>query len=416
MTGLDADAIANSDVFSLLSSKFLLFSSLAILASSIGRRFQNTYGLVLLALNFTFFWMVGSSLTSLIAVLLFVHVAYALVVLQRRTSTVWTKYAAVAGIAGFWVILFLIKNPDVFGRFSPTAFLDATIIGISYLAFRAISAIMDAPDLDGVDYISFMNYMMFFPTLLAGPIERYEPFRAYHISPEPAEIDVALAACKRITLGFVKKFVLADNLAPLGIFAFGPDPQSAPTSVLWLGVLLQLTLIFLDFSGYCDIMIGIARLMGFRIQENFDKPYLARNIQEFWNRWHMSLTYFVRDYVFTPICKFIFWRVDRSKQFPYVAGTYFFTMLVIALWHKLSWGFLLFGVMHGTALVLLQIKRRYADKSSWAKTAAGAALIKPPLPIAVALTWSFFAISTVAWYFPPSTTWAIVLKLAGVGL
>ena len=414
MTGLGADTAAAAPVFTLLGPAFLLFAVLAVGLAALVRKSQTVFGAVLLCLNLAFFWMVGSNWKSLLAVAVFIHVAYALVLMQRRPSTPWTKWLSITGIAGFWAVLFLMKNPDVFGRFSPSAFLDASIIGVSYLAFRAISAIMDGPDLEAVDYLSFVNYMAFFPTLMAGPIERYEPFRAGYVQPEPVGIDEGLAAGKRITLGFVKKFVLADNLAPLGVFAFGPAPQSAPTLVLWLGVLLQLALIFLDFSGYCDIMIGLARLMGFKLQENFSKPYFARNIQEFWDRWHMSLTYFVRDYVFTPICKFIFWRVERAKQFPYVAATYFFTMLVIALWHKVSWGFLLFGVMHGTALVLLQMKRRFVDKSAFAKTPFGGALIKPPLPVAIALTWTYFAISTAAWFFPPGVTWAIVLKLFGV--
>ena len=129
----------------------------------------------------------------------------------------------------------------------------------------------------------------------------------------------------------------------------------------------------------------------------------------------MSLTFFVRDYVFTPVCKFIFQRVPRKMQFPYVVGAYFFAMIVIALWHKLSVGFLLFGVMHGLALVFLQLKRKYLDKSTLGLSAVGSVVLKPPLPVSAALTWVFFAISTYVWYFPPATSLAITRRLFLLG-
>jgi alginate O-acetyltransferase complex protein AlgI len=406
---MDAATLVDSSGFSLLSATFLAFAVVAVAADRLAVGRSAARVAVTLLLNLGFLLIVVEDWRALAAILLFVHAAYGFVLLNRSGMR-WAKAGALAGVLAFWVTMFVIKNPTVFSPIS----LSFTIVGVSYLSFRAISAIMDAPDLDGADYLSFLAYMLFFPTVLAGPIERYERHREFLFRPEPVTADDALAALRRIVVGFVKKFVLADNLVPLGVFAFGAEATSLPVPVLWLAIIAQLLLIFLDFSGYSDIMIGIARLMGYRLQENFDRPYFARNLQEFWDRWHMSLTFFVRDFVFTPICKFIFWRVERKHQFPFVLATYFFTMLVIAMWHKVSWGFLMFGLMHGTALSLLQLKRRYVDSARWGKSAAVSMLLRPPAPAAMALTWTFFALSTVSWFFPPHVTAAIFARAFGL--
>jgi alginate O-acetyltransferase complex protein AlgI len=409
-------AIAATTVpFSLLSPSFVVFAGLSV-GVLLVLRGHFTRVPALTAFNLVFLLMIGLQWQALVVLLVTLHIVYWTVKNSRTPAVAWAKPVAITMVFGLWVALFLSKNGDLFGNFSPFVFFNVTTVGVSYFAFRAIATIMDAPDIEDFDYASFMNYMMFFPTVLAGPIERYAAFQSAHAAPEAVDTDMALASMRRIVLGFVKKFVLADNLAPLGIFSFGADPQSVPIWLLWIGVLSQLGLIFLDFSGYCDIMIGLARLMGFKIQENFAKPYTAHNIQQFWDRWHMSLTFFVRDYVFTPIAKVIFRRVPRKQQFPYVSGIYFFTMLVIALWHQLTFGFLIFGIMHGAALVALQLKRRYLDKTALAQHPIVGVLINPPAALAIAITWLFFSVTTVAWYFKPSTTMAVLAKLIGFSI
>lgn len=413
MNPVDQAAVGTS--FSLASPTFVVFAILACTAIALTRSSLSASRATIAVANIAFLGLIGGSLHGWIMLAIFIHAAFGLTWFARHRGDVLSKRLAIAGIAASWLVLFVNKNMDLFGQISAFRFLDVTVVGMSYLAFRAISVLQEATEIEDFNYPDFVNYMLFFPTLLAGPIERYEPFKTDLRSPQPVDVDVALDACLRITKGYVKKFVLADNLAPLGIFAFGSEPESVSSGMLWLGVLAQLALIYLDFSGYCDIMIGIARLLGFRIQENFDRPYLARNIQDFWNSWHMSLTFFVRDYVFTPICRVIFWHIPKKKQFPYITAAYFGTMLVIALWHKISLGFLLFGIMHGLALTYIQLKRRYLDKSGFAQAMPGSLLIKPPVPVAILLTWTFFALSTVVWFFPVATTLAIFKRLVLLG-
>ena len=406
------DAVAGQ--ISLLGPIFLALSAIAILtmrATAPGLLRQAA----LLTQNCCFLLIVTHEIAGLLITIVMVHVAFALSWWNRRDPDHYPHSLTLIAIALYWALLLTFKNSDAFFANSAMSQQMLEVVGVSYLSFRAISTINDAVDLDDFDYLTFVNYMIFFPTLLAGPIERYDQFNEDTRRPELSDLDTTLAVLRRITQGFVKKFVIADNFGAWGIFAFGVAPETSPVSMLWLGTLLQLALIYLDFSGYCDIVIGVARLMGWRIQENFDRPYFSANIQDFWNRWHMSLTFFVRDYVFTPVCKFIFQRVPRKKQFPYVVGAYFFTMIVIALWHKLSVGFLLFGVMHGLALVFLQLKRKYLDKSALGLSAVGSVVLKPPLPVSAALTWVFFAISTYVWYFPPATSLAITRRLFLLG-
>jgi alginate O-acetyltransferase complex protein AlgI len=410
------DVAQVGSTFSLASPQFAAFCMAALVVMAFVWRAGTLRALALAGLNIGFLALVGGSWYSWLLLAGFLHIAFGLTWLVRRfPDNQRVKWAGFAGIIACWIALFLNKNMDVFGQFTAFQWLNATVVGMSYLAFRAISTLQEAREIEKFSYLNYLNYMLFFPTLLAGPIERYERFQTDLETPAAVDTDVALDAAQRIAIGYVKKFVLADNLAPLGIFAFGADASTVTTPMLWFGVVFQLALIYLDFSGYCDIVIGIARLMGFQTQENFDRPYTARNIQDFWNRWHMSLTFFVRDYVFTPICRVIFWYVPRKKQFPYVTAAYFFTMLVIALWHKISWGFLLFGLMHGVALTYIQIKRKYLDKAAMLQGGVGAFINRPPVPVAVVLTWIFFSLSTVVWFFPITTTMQIFKRLVGLG-
>jgi alginate O-acetyltransferase complex protein AlgI len=162
-------------------------------------------------------------------------------------------------------------------------------------------------------------------------------------------------------------------------------------------VLLLPVLLYLDFSGYTDIVVGLVRLMGFRLAENFNRPWLARNIQDFWNRWHITLSHFVRDYVFTPLNRKIAHGVAPRWQFPLVLAAYLLTMLLIALWHATTWGFLMFGLLHGAALIWLLLLRKYVLP----RMSPGVRLWLEKSPVARnlsrAMTFVFVAVSMLFW-------------------
>lgn len=314
--------------------------------------------------------------------------------------------AAVTGTAIFalWATLFLLKDPGLLPAVNPFAGFPVAILGISYVTFRCISYLMEIVALPNANPIRFFNYIMFFPTLTAGPIDRWRNFSTTMREPV---FDEVLPSLHRIANGFIKKFVLADNLASFGV----PEVSrlnaggEASTELLWLAGAFQLFLIYLDFSGYCDIVIGASRLMGIKVIENFNYPFKSRNIQEFWERWHISLSSLIRDYVFTPVTKQIFTKTRRIAQFPLVVTSYFFVMILIALWHGTSIGFLLFGIAQGAALAFYQLWRTY-------KTVLfGKSTDRSPVNrwIAVAATYLFVSLTLILW-MSVDNSWSAYLR------
>jgi alginate O-acetyltransferase complex protein AlgI len=158
-------------------------------------------------------------------------------------------------------------------------------------------------------------------------------------------------------------------------------------------------LIYLDFSGYCDIMLGLARLMGVRLRENFNYPFLATNVQAFWDRWHMSLGQFLRDYVFNPLIKLVFQMFPRKYHSAMIVGIYCLSMVLIALWHGTSYGFLIFGLVHAAALLFYQVKEKWRRKCQKAKEATGniGIAVHAGNALLMVMTYLFVSISLLLW-------------------
>jgi D-alanyl-lipoteichoic acid acyltransferase DltB (MBOAT superfamily) len=219
-------------------------------------------------------------------------------------------------------------------------------VGISFYTFQSLSYTVDvyrrylAPTRSLTDFALFVT---FFPQLVAGPIVRAVDFLPQLASPRRLA-DVALRPALLIFLaGFLKKACIADQVAPTvdALFAH-PDQHGLYAS--WIGVLLYAVQIYCDFSGYSDMAIGCAALLGYRLTLNFDFPYLATSIADFWRRWHVSLSSWFRDYLYIPL--------GGNRRAP--ARTYLNLALVFflcGLWHGASWTFVVWGLLHGTYLV-----------------------------------------------------------------
>lgn len=194
--------------------------------------------------------------------------------------------------------------------------------------------------------LKFLLFSIFFPSLVAGPIKRYTQFLP---SLEAAAATRASAedyseGLRRVALGFLKKVVIADNLT-LYIEAAQPQFATSGLSTRWEIVVCIALRILLDFSGYSDIAIGCARLLGIRLPENFNWPYAARSLQDFWQRWHISLSSWIRDYVYIPL--------GGSRHGP--VRRVFNGMLAFALcglWHGPAWNFVVWGLWHGVGLAI----------------------------------------------------------------
>jgi len=225
-------------------------------------------------------------------------------------------------------------------------------IGISFFTFQAISYVVDVyrrtvPPARSM--LEFGTYHALFPQLVAGPIVRYVEIRREIAARRFDLSGMADGAC-RFCVGLGKKVILADNLAPVvdQIFALPVGEQTA--SLCWLAMLCFSLQIYLDFSGYSDMAIGLGRMLGFTFPENFDQPYRARSVTEFWRRWHMTLTRWFRDYVYIPL------GGNRHGE-PRTYANLCIIFVLCGLWHGASLTFLVWGLYHGLLLTAERILR-----------------------------------------------------------
>ncbi len=218
------------------------------------------------------------------------------------------------------------------------------LLGVSFFVFSAISYQYDiyfkkiAPQKNVAD---FLLYMSFFPKLLQGPITRAADFAAQP-SKNKLDLDSLSKGVYRFTVGLAKKVIIADQLGAMVDQIFGNPANANGASIAWLGAFGYAMQIFFDFSGYTDMAIGVGQMLGFNLPENFNFPYIALNISDFWRRWHITLSSWFRDYVFYPL------EFKRRKQ--KVFRTESNTLIVFFLtgfWHGVGWQFIVWGLWHG---------------------------------------------------------------------
>ena len=294
--------------------------------------------------------------------------------------------------------------------------LDIRWLGFSYVAFRLIHTIRDkqAGRLPSVDLGEYITYVIFFPAFTAGPIDRIERFIKDLRQPfEGLNSEIFFSAGQRLLIGLFKKFVIANTLALISLNDTNAT-QVISTGWLWILVYAYAFQIYFDFSGYTDIALGIAKLVGIQLPENFASPYLKPNLTQFWNNWHMTLTQWFRAYFFNPVTRWL-----RSWQKPMSMPMMIFltqvaTMVLIGFWHGVTWNFTIWGLWHGLGLF---IHNRWNDltkakAAEWANTSFRQSVLNISGIIFtfhyVALGWIFFALSS------PVTSWQVILKLFGV--
>jgi alginate O-acetyltransferase complex protein AlgI len=232
---------------------------------------------------------------------------------------------------------------------------DLAWLGFSYVAFRLIHTLRDRQTgiLPHLSLREFVTYVLFTPAYIAGPIDRAERFVSdLRGLPEMVGLDGTrfLAGGQRIVTGMFKKFIIADALAQGMSLTPINAQQATSTAGLWLLLYGYAFRLFFDFSGYTDIAIGLGILFGVKLPENFNRPYLSTNITQFWKRWHMTLSNWVRFYVFSPLSRSLLRRKPRPSTTLIVFVSQMATMIVIGLWHGVTWNFFIWGVWQGLAL------------------------------------------------------------------
>lgn len=242
---------------------------------------------------------------------------------------------------------FLMENINtIFGRHFPVPEI-AQLVGISFYTFQVISYVVDCYwEKVRVQFnpLKFLLYVALFPQLIAGPIVRYSTIAA-EIDERRTTMKDLSEGLTRFVVGLAKKVILGDQLFRIVDQFLGGKPESLTVAGTWYGVILYSLYIYFDFSGYSDMAIGLGRIFGFHFDENFNHPYLCKDITEFWQRWHISLGTFFRDYLLPlPVCGI------RNKYLS--LGL---VWLCTGIWHGASWNYILWGLYYG-AFILLETK------------------------------------------------------------
>ena len=265
------------------------------------------------------------------------------------------KTALVVGIIINLSVLFVFKYLDfsitildsLFRVAVPLVNL-ALPIGISFYTFQGVSYLIDVYRGDGTAQKNFLNvglYISFFPQLIAGPIVRYSQIE-YQLTHRIHSMEKFRRGVERFICGLAKKVLLANNLALVADNAFLLlDKGELSVLMSWLGCIAYTLQIYFDFSGYSDMAIGLGLMFGFEIPENFDYPYIAGTVSEFWRRWHMTLQGWFRDYVYIPL------GGNRVKPFRHIFNL-FLVWFLTGLWHGANWTFIVWGLMYFVLLVL----------------------------------------------------------------
>jgi D-alanyl-lipoteichoic acid acyltransferase DltB (MBOAT superfamily) len=378
----------------------LLFLPLAVLLRRVSVERPRLDALVLPALGVAFYAFRGpGELALLVGMVAFTHVVVRRLVAspaegRRRTGL------ALLGINLIVLLAFKLLQVPGLG----VAAL-ALPLGLSFYTFNLLSYGLDvgarrvdpAPSLGAL-----LSYATFFPTVASGPLMRFGDFEAQRAAPRKVDAEVVEAGLLLLTLGLAKKVLVAD---PLGI-AVEPllaDPETLGFGEAWLGTLGYAYQLYFDFSGYTDMAIGAAALLGFRVPPNFDAPYAAASITDFWQRWHMTMSRWFRDYLFLPLSREWLRRSDGSPESAdrIRSACLVLTMLAIGLWHGSTWAFAAWGLYHGLLLAAHARLRRVR----------GLAL---PAPCARALTFLCVLVGWVLLRSPsPGAAWSTLAALCG---
>ena len=242
---------------------------------------------------------------------------------------------------------------------------DLAWLGFSYVAFRLIHTLRDSQTgtLPQFTLREYVTYVLFTPAYIAGPIDRVERFVVdLRLVPQMTGLDSGRywLGGQRIIWGMFKKFVIADALAQGMSLTPLNAAQATSPSGLWLLLYGYAFRLYFDFSGYTDIAIGLGLLFGIKLPENFDKPYLTTNITKFWQSWHITLGNWVRFYVFSPLSRSLLRRKPRPSPTLIVLVSQLTTMIIIGLWHGVSWNFFIWGIWHGIGLF---IHKQWSDRT-----------------------------------------------------
>ena len=223
-------------------------------------------------------------------------------------------------------------------------------VGISFFTFQQMSMLWDIYRQEKVEKITFLNtalYISFFPQLIAGPIVRYNDI-IDQLKQRNESIQQFKVGVQRFIIGLSKKILLANTCGEIADTIINTDVNFIDSPTAWLGIIAYTFQIYFDFSGYSDMAIGLGKMFGFDILENFNLPYISKSITEFWRRWHISLSSWFKDYVYIPLGGN---RLGKNRMYKNLLLVF----LLTGFWHGATWSFILWGLFHGLFLIIEKI-------------------------------------------------------------
>ena len=396
------------------SDYYLYFLPAAfVLAMWLGLGIRKYQISILVLMSYLFFWFASG---------------WHLILLLISTCVVWTAGSKIAKsedglIKKRWLKLSLVTNLTILGLFKYLDFIIESInwvslkipgspemdtfglalpVGISFYTFQTMSYTIDIYRDESKKYDSFLDfacYAAFFPQLVAGPIVRADHFRKEIAEPLAMNSMKFRLGLTLIIYGIAKKFIVADNVALHANYIFTEGEHLANIGLIWWGTLCFGIQIYCDFSAYTDIAIGSAYLLGVKLPENFKTPYAATSPQDFWRRWHISLSTWLRDYLYIPLGG----SRNGTKRMIFAL---MMTMLLGGLWHGASWNFILWGFVHGLLLIIHRFGKDIPVISNFFTKSGRFGLLISWLvtQICVFFTWMIFRIEDTSVLLPSMKT------------
>ncbi|MBO5020997.1 MAG: MBOAT family protein [Clostridia bacterium] len=278
---------------------------------------------------------------------------------KPKHKTLWMVISVVASLSVLFFFKYYNFVAGTIGNFFGT---DLTLqlilpVGISFYTFQTLSYSIDVYRGNIKAEPNFFYYALFvsfFPQLVAGPIERPDNLLPQFHAEHKFNLDDLFIGSKRMLAGFFKKIVVADTVA-VYVNAVYNNPGKTGGLAIIIATILFAVQIYCDFSGYTDIAIGCARIMGYRLMQNFDRPYSSENIRDFWTRWHISLSSWFKDYLYIPLG-------GNRKGYTRKLINLFIVFLVSGLWHGAEWTFILWGLLHGIYRIVGDLTYKKREK------------------------------------------------------
>jgi alginate O-acetyltransferase complex protein AlgI len=324
----------------------------------------------------------------------------------RKTVFFGALLVPIVGLIGYKYRALLLGSLSHLFTGTTREWLDANAVtpalplAISFFTFEFVHYLTDVyhGSKSIKNFFQFSVFCIFFPSIVSGPIKRYQDFLGQLVSgwPRPTADDLT-EGFRRIVVGYSKKLLVADN-ATVAVHLLEGKTDGSPLAVAGLMALLSARILF-DFSGYSDIAIGLGRLLGVRLPENFNFPYLARNISDFWRRWHMSLSSWIRDYIYIPLGGN---RHGLTRKF----FNLLLAMFICGLWHGAAWHFGVWGVYIGLGLALYGLWDKRAWLRHWEHTPFGHWS-------GVAINNVYIAYGWLLFFYPMDQVWRYTKTILG---